>query len=494
MINTQYNILPTFSVLTRINVSRFAIVLFAALLALWQGVVFSYVPDGMIFTGPETITANVGEDPPVETTSNLLITSGTRTIYKTGGGTWRVTRALVTNNPTIKLQDGTIDFNGSDSNIQFSAYLVMSEGATFISNVNAHGLDKASTANNVMYDLQGAGNIVINSGKSFGVSLTDGQHTEFSGVVQGEGLIFAVYSASKTPGVNSLTLSGNNTFSGIYAVRFGTRLVLTDDAINSNASVYIDNNNSVVEYNVKNGTKRLNLTDGKKIIGYESSSPVSYDRYFGTIEKTGPGALQVYTAAEGAVKAESFVISSGRVDYQGYFDSYLGSGIDVKDGATFSPGLSDSGTIGEAILKSPIILESGSTILFEFGSYSGSDSNHDVLTIDKNARNDSVQFKPQTDSFIELNFLAGAAEQWAEKGAKYLLVADERIGPNPGASQIIDGDYTYLLANYLNMFELQGVAGEGIYLVGLGKPLPEPSTWALLILGAAGLLYWRKRK
>lgn len=262
MINTQYNILPTFSVLTRINVSRFTIVLFVALIAAWQGSVFGNVPDGYI-SGPSTYTANVAEGT-TETTSNLMLMGGVNEIIKTGGGTWRVTRALVMNNPTIKLQDGTIDFNGSDSNIQFSAYLVMSEGATFISNVNAHGLDKASTANTVMYNLQGSGNIVINSGKSFGVSLTDGQHTEFSGVVQGEGLIFAVYSASKTPGVNSLTLSGNNTFSGIYAVRFGTRLVLTDDAINSNASVYIDNNNSVVEYNVKNGTKRLNLTDGKK--------------------------------------------------------------------------------------------------------------------------------------------------------------------------------------------------------------------------------------
>ncbi|MBR5162353.1 MAG: PEP-CTERM sorting domain-containing protein, partial [Thermoguttaceae bacterium] len=26
-----------------------------------------------------------------------------------------------------------------------------------------------------------------------------------------------------------------------------------------------------------------------------------------------------------------------------------------------------------------------------------------------------------------------------------------------------------------------------------GSGVPEPSTWALLILGAAGMLYWRKR-
>ncbi|MBR5161999.1 MAG: PEP-CTERM sorting domain-containing protein, partial [Thermoguttaceae bacterium] len=42
-----------------------------------------------------------------------------------------------------------------------------------------------------------------------------------------------------------------------------------------------------------------------------------------------------------------------------------------------------------------------------------------------------------------------------------------------------------------------GVNGDGLYLVGLGAPdtpgVPEPSTWALLLLGAAGL-YWVRRK
>ncbi len=486
MINTQSNFLPASCVLTRINVSRFAIVLFAALLALWQGVVF-----GSVIQSGSTITADVAEGATETTSSGMFM--GINKIIKKGGGKWRISGALITGDPTIELQEGTFEM-GSGNQFLGKLYLVMTNGATFISDINTHVLNTASTANNVMYDLQGAGNIVINSGKSFGVSLTDGQHTEFSGVIQGDGNLFAVYSGSQTSGVNSLTLSGNNTYTGDYAVRYGTRLIFTGDAISSN-SVYIDHHNSVLEYNVKSGTKRIDLVNGKIITGY-THTPVSTDGYHGTIEKTGAGALQIYAAADGAVKAESFVISSGRVDYQGYFDSFIGSGIDVKDGAVFSPGLSDSGTIGEAILKSPIVLESGSTVLFEFGSYSGSDSNHDVLTIDKNARNDSVQFKPQTGSFIELDFLAGDAEQWAEKGAKYLLIADERIGPNPGASQIVTDDYTYLLRNYPELFELQGVAGEGIYLVGLGytPPVPEPSTWALMILGAAGLICVQLRK
>jgi hypothetical protein len=60
-----------------------------------------------------------------------------------------------------------------------------------------------------------------------------------------------------------------------------------------------------------------------------------------------------------------------------------------------------------------------------------------------------------------------------------------------------------LLANFNELFGLQGRT-DGLYLIGLGagpippgpdpgSGVPEPSTWALLILGAAGLMYMRKR-
>ncbi len=491
MNNLQFNDACFPVALTRINVSRFAIVLFVALLAHWQGVGFGNVPDGWT-SGPSTYTANVAEGT-TETTSNLMITGGVNEIIKTGGGTWKLTRALVMNNPSIYLQEGTIDFNG---NIQFSGYLVMTEGSTFISNINEHGLDKETTANDVMYNFQGSGTVVINSGKSFGASMTDGQHTEFSGVVQGEGNVFAVYSSSKTSGLSSLTLSGNNTFTGKYAVRFGTRLILTDDAINANGDIYIDDHNSVVEYNVKSGTKSLDLSNGKVITGYQSGSPVTTEGFNGKIEKSGPGTLQIYTEAYGSVKAESFVISSGRIDFQGYFSAATGNGIFVEDGAVFSPGLSDTGTIGSMIISSALNLEEGSTTLFEFGSYSENPDSrsYDTIEFDSSVYYEKIKFNTQEGALIKLAFLSGAAEDWAEKGAKYLIIADRRDPSRQDGSNIIDDDYTFLLGNYTNLFELQGVAGEGIYLVGLGKPLPEPSTWALLILGAAGLLYVRMRK
>ncbi|MBR0238340.1 MAG: PEP-CTERM sorting domain-containing protein [Thermoguttaceae bacterium] len=42
-------------------------------------------------------------------------------------------------------------------------------------------------------------------------------------------------------------------------------------------------------------------------------------------------------------------------------------------------------------------------------------------------------------------------------------------------------------------FTLQGYDGTNILLGVNPNAVPEPSTWALLVLGAAGLMYWRKR-
>ena len=87
---------------------------------------------------------------------------------------------------------------------------------------------------------------------------------------------------------------------------------------------------------------------------------------------------------------------------------------------------------------------------------------------------------------VNLLFENSDVSLWATEGAEYLLVSDDGF-----ASETID--LTRFLGNYHGYFSLEGRTN-GLYLVGLGTPVPEPSTWALLILGAAGLAYMRKRK
>ena len=88
------------------------------------------------------------------------------------------------------------------------------------------------------------------------------------------------------------------------------------------------------------------------------------------------------------------------------------------------------------------------------------------------------------------------ASLWAAQDAEYKLVSDD--GFSSGTIDLSD-----LLTNFNDLFGLQA-RQDGLYLISLGagpiippEPgtgVPEPSTWALMILGAAGLLYWRKRK
>ena len=381
MINTQFNVLPSYRVLTRVNVSRFAIVLFVVLLALWQGVVSASAPNGFI-SGQSTITANVAEGTS-ETSGNLMAYTDINEIIKTGGGTWIINKGLIyvssiASAPIFDLQ--TVDLRGAGAS---ATRLVMHEGA-------------------------------------------------------------------------ALTLSGNNAFTSQYLVRCGALHILTDNAIASNASVKIDDaTNSTLEYNVKSGTKRLDLTDGKAIKGCQVGSSLPYEGNYGKIEKTGVGTLPINSETNGSVKVEKFAIVSGRVDYQGYFDSFVGAGIDVQDGAAFSPGLSDSDTIGNAILGSAITLAFEAAALFEFDSCSDdSDSKlFDAIAIDNNSLSDSVQFKSQSGAFIELAFLSGDTEKLAKKGAEYLQISDERTDRDSGASQILDDDCIYRLTNYKDIIE-----------------------------------------
>ena len=203
-----------------------------------------------------------------------------------------------------------------------------------------------------------------------------------------------------------------------------------------------------------------------------------------SILKTGYGTLKIYADEQNKVVADTFTVSASELDYKGYFEGSL----EVINGAFFSPGNS----VGEANVTGNVAFitnnaDSNGFAYFEFGNFTGADENHDLLVLSA-----SSLFNANDEAgVVLLDFANDDAADWASSGVDYLLVKNGAFENGK--------DYTsWLTPTFTDLFSLQGRAN-GLYLIGLaalgpepGSGVPEPSTWALLILGVAGL-FLRKR-
>ena len=301
----------------------------------------------------------------------------------------------------------------------------------------------------------------------------NGVYTFNGGIYAGSTSISAadvtVYGREFTPGTQTPDTTNHFRFNETTISNDG-KLTVQFDEIEDYSGVFTlekkTENATMLELNTETKTRQLTMEQNKlQVLGD------------GVVEKTGDGVLQVVAAAEGLVRAESFVISSGRVDFAGWVEATL----DVEEGGAFSPGsFRDADLIGKAYVTGDVQIEDLGTALFEFGYFPGNKEDvdhHDVLSISDG----SFVFDPSDSGLIALEFLKGDEGSWAVNKCWYLLIE---------GANVEDGDYTYLLRN-AGVFNLVG-AGGNLYLTSY--VVPEPSTWALMILGAVGLLYWRKKK
>ncbi len=251
------------------------------------------------------------------------------------------------------------------------------------------------------------------------------------------------------------TFSGANTYTGMTTVSAGV-LELTGDAVVANGPVTVANDGTL-EYNVANGQKKkLSIDATNKILST------------GKVIKTGDGTLQLYSEAQGLIDISSLTVSSGQLDLKGY----MTGGITVDAGGVFSPGNS----VGEATFGGGYILKEGATLLIEQDGSGIDKLNVGSFTFQENSVSKNIELDITGIPF----------------GAEYEIIKST----NPFTDDLLRDDYWLShLKNELPEYMTLSVRGGNTVVLSIDRnQVPEPSTWALLILGAAGLLYWRKKK
>ncbi|MBQ6617374.1 MAG: autotransporter-associated beta strand repeat-containing protein [Thermoguttaceae bacterium] len=185
----------------------------------------------------------------------------------------------------------------------------------------------------------------------------------------------------------------------------------------------------------------------------------------GKLIKTGEGTLLI-NAAEGEVDIQSLLVSSGRLDMKEYYTGALEVGLpdDADSTAIFSPGNS----VGSLEITGNFILNSGATLLMEFDN-TGTDS----LLVSG------------TTTFEEGSILSLAMGEGTSVSPNQQISFQLPIGISSFDNAILD--YPSFLTN-LKYNSTTGILSATVD----ANAVPEPSTWALLVLGVI-VLFLRKR-
>lgn len=196
-----------------------------------------------------------------------------------------------------------------------------------------------------------------------------------------------------------------------------------------------------------------------------------------SVLKTGEGNLKI-DAAEGDFNVKDVTVTAGRLDMK----EYLTGRMVVNNGASFSPGNSIGKLTVDGDFELGQALEGAALakIIMEVAG-SGADQNDQLIITGDLELNNGEVYLELTDDY-RLN---------SGDTVTVLFSADNSADLEPtfikkyvrGSRLLTDLKYERLDSGYW------AITATADY-----NAIPEPATWLLLLLGTAGLLYFRKRK
>ncbi len=375
-------------------------------------------------------------------TGATTIDSGTR-LTLTGDGTNLVNSSAVTVNGMLDFLGYTGENAMTFNNLTGTNGVITSGNNDLIlNNDQASTYSGEITANNI--EKTGDETLTINTGDS---GFVDAQS-----LVVTSGRLNLTGARVNLVDASYVTVNGTLDFSGYT----GEDDMIFNNLTGTNGTIIGGRNKGLI----------LNINDQES--KYTGSISVT------NIEKTGDETLKIYTGADGRVDAQSFVVSSGELDFKGYMTGTIA----VEADAVFSPGNS----VGEATVGGDFILnDANSSILMELGGQNP--EQNDSLIVQGNLQ--------LNNGFIELILSEDSALVEGDTFTAILTGANSADLANDFISKYVrSSDFRDLKYVPLN-------DGSGYYAItgrfgSASTPVPEPGTWALLILGAVGMLFWRK--
>ena len=247
-------------------------------------------------------------------------------------------------------------------------------------------------------------------------------------------------------GVGTLEFTADNTFNGSVGIREGVLRLSGAGSLGTSTVTISDS-----------ATLELAVENEK----WFTSNTVSGN---GTIRKTGSGVLYLNGTSDNPIASKSLLVEEGSLMFKG---NYAGDLV-VNAGTLLSPGNS----VGDLFVDGAVAINGGATLLLEQDS-TGMDS----LT--------ATTFSVSPDAILDL---APAALQ---PGATYTLLTQTSDDFKDNYADV--NFWTSLLSAEDNYYWNLSVVNNMLMATIDANAVPEPSTWALLLLGVYGLLYLRKR-